>query len=107
MTAHNETKAGHTPGPWSVKRGEGRYSDQLYVESNIHSTPTVISGKDQIVQLTSFRDDHGREVEANARLIAASPSLFDYVARKASEGDPEAVKLVEAVTAARATSEAV
>lgn len=67
----------HTPGPWTMKRGEGRYSDRLYIESHVYSTPTVTSGKDQIVQLTSLKwDDHGQEVEANARLIAAAPELL-------------------------------
>lgn len=39
------------------------------------------------------------EVRANARLIAASPTLYAYVARKASEGDVEATKIVESIHA--------
>ena len=40
--------------------------------------------------------------EANARLIAASPVMADYIQRKANEGDAEAVHIMEAVNASRA-----
>ena len=74
-----------TPGPWTLKRGDGRYRDRLYVESKVYSTPTVISGKDQIAQFTSSLDghwqEHGREVEANARLIAAAPEMAELLER--------------------------
>lgn len=72
-----QQQAKHTPGPWTLKRGAGRYSDRLYIESHVYSTQTVTSGKDQIAQLTSlYWDDHGQEVEANAFLIAAAPELL-------------------------------
>jgi hypothetical protein len=38
---------------------------------------------------------------ANARLIAASPTMFDYVKRRADEGDAEAISIVENINAAR------
>jgi hypothetical protein len=39
------------------------------------------------------------EAKANAALIAASPSLAQYVQRKADEGDEEARRLMETVHA--------
>lgn len=62
----------HTPGPWTYKRGEGRYASAHYIESHVYSTPTVISGKDQIAQCHGYED----EVVANARLIAAAPDML-------------------------------
>jgi hypothetical protein len=40
-------------------------------------------------------------VAANAALIAASPALYDFAAKKAAEGDAEAAALVEAIHASR------
>jgi hypothetical protein len=67
--------AKHTSGPWTYKRGAGRYAASHYIEAHVYSTPTVISGKDQISQLHgNFGADP--EVEANARLISAAPELL-------------------------------
>lgn len=33
--------------------------------------------------------------DANARLIAASPSLYEYVLKKSKDGDIEAIKLLK------------
>lgn len=41
------------------------------------------------------------EEEANARLIAASPTMYDFISRRAAEGDAEARKIMEAVDASR------
>lgn len=37
------------------------------------------------------------EAWANARLIAASPTMFDYLKRKASEGDSDAVRIIASI----------
>jgi hypothetical protein len=37
--------------------------------------------------------------EANARLIAACPAMWDYIILKAAEGDMEALKIMESVNA--------
>jgi len=66
----NETK--HTPGPWVV----------LETANLIHV------GLDGRLTFGSFSpSDKGR---ANARLIAACPTMADYVIKKAVEGDKDA-----------------
>lgn len=35
--------------------------------------------------------------EANARLIAAAPTMYEYVAIQAASGDNEAIKILEAI----------
>ena len=78
----------HTKGPWVVT------SDGHYVSPAADLT--------KIVALV-FRPDTDSETERldNARLIAASPAIYDYVASKADAGDEEALKIVEAIHASR------
>jgi hypothetical protein len=39
------------------------------------------------------------ELGANARLIAASPTMAEYIQRKADEGDEEAARIMETIHA--------
>lgn len=39
------------------------------------------------------------EAEANAALIAASPTMHEYIERKANEGDQEAQRILEEIDA--------
>uniref|UniRef100_UPI001304B532 hypothetical protein n=1 Tax=Novosphingobium sp. HII-3 TaxID=2075565 RepID=UPI001304B532 len=39
--------------------------------------------------------------EADARLIAASPTMYDYIAKRAQGGDQEASDIMEAINASR------
>ncbi len=71
----------HTKGPWEVNlKGsdakvvcpDGRYfliGDIIYHEEN----------------------------KANAHLIAACPTMYDYIAKKAAEGDEDAAKIIAAI----------
>ena len=47
---------------------------------------------------TAHMRDDGRfnyeEAEANARLIAASPALYDFAAKKAAQGDQDAISML-------------
>ena len=67
MTTTSENETRHTPGPWSVgetsaNEGEGRF----------------ILGEGGYVAVTVRGEgDSAREDEANARLLAAAPSLLE------------------------------
>lgn len=39
------------------------------------------------------------ELEANARLMAASPRMYDFIARLAADGDNEAAEILESIHA--------
>jgi hypothetical protein len=77
-----------TPGPWEwdcgvvPPDGPGRYAD-IYVDSG------------ELI-IASFNNEIP-EGHANARLIAAAPTMAGYIARKAAEGDAEAAGIMEAV----------
>lgn len=69
------TELSHTPGPWS------------YQERN----PTRVTGPNGETIAGVYGGFVGSEQQlANARLIASAPAMYEYVARRASEGDEEA-----------------
>lgn len=78
----------HTPGRWTARRMHTGGFD-IFDER----------GRDVV---TVYGGGVGTESrEANARLIAASPAMYDYVASKADAGDEEALKIVEVIHASR------
>jgi hypothetical protein len=80
-------KPAWTPGPWKLHPWGSGKGYEIETEAALVAS----------VQ----REMAGSATEANARLIAASPSLAEYVQRKADEGDEEATRLMETVHAAR------
>ena len=88
-----EQKAAHTPGPWLIEwnaaqGGEGHY---------------ITDSKDMVelsrIAAVLFHDDADGETRANARLIAASPTMYEYLVERAQSGDARAASIVEAINA--------
>lgn len=99
-----EQKAAHTPGPWSLT-----------------TVPTSAGSCHQIGPFPTRRPDgaptfaclyadgirigiddrlpNAIELAANARLIAASPTMYDYLVERAQSGDARAASIVEAINA--------
>ena len=89
----------HTQGPWLLR-----------------TTPTSV-GLCHIVSAADWKgafiygngirkgiDDalpKAQELAANARLIAAAPTMYEYIASSASNGCAEARKIMEAINAGR------
>ena len=48
-----------------------------------------------------MEDDAPEELNANIRLIAAAPTMYEYIASSASNGCAEARKIMEAINAGR------
>ena len=86
----------HTPGPWYV--GSGTYEGR-----NIYSTASVTDGEGFTYQpvVATAEDDGVACWDANARLIAAAPTMYEYIASSASNGCAEARKIMEAINAGR------
>lgn len=78
--------SGYTPGPWIA--GDDEDSDYYLVGP--HDGDGIVY--QPVVKLHS---------EANARLIAAAPTMYEYVASSASNGCAEARKIMEAINAGR------
>ena len=97
-------KAAHTAGPWSLttvptsvgschKIGPfpARVPDGAPTFACIYADGIRI-GIDE-------RLPNAIELAANARLIAASPTMYDYLVERAQSGDARAASIVEAINA--------
>lgn len=63
----------------------------------------LLDSKDMVelsrIAAVLFHDDAYGETPANARLIAASPTMYDYLVERAQSGDARAASIVEAINA--------
>ena len=77
--------AEHTPGPWQ----------------SIGSTGSVWCG--EVFVASVYGDDPDckpdARMKANGRLIAAAPTMYAFIEKKAEDGDEEAQKLIGAIHA--------
>jgi hypothetical protein len=81
---------GWTPGPWKVFR----------VESGPNRGKLLGIGDAQAGGVTDAFGGlwrSGKEMDANACLIAAAPTMRDYIAKRAAQGDAEALSILEAI----------
>jgi hypothetical protein len=89
--AQTETK--HTKGPWTADRrgaqGVANYT-VIGTPANFHT---------EIARV--YHGDRFANGEANARLIAAAPTMREYIARRAADGDAAARSILEAIDAGR------
>ncbi len=90
-----------TPGPWRIW-GEDDIAPNvpcLAVGCGEIGTPTC----KEICLVDSTLDNMGDEFNlthedhANARLIAAAPTMYNFVASRAGSGDNEAIAIMEAI----------
>lgn len=86
----------YTKGPWYV--GSGTYEGR-----NIYSVASVTDDEGFTYQpiVASVEDDGIKCWDANARLIAAAPTMYEFIASSASNGCAEARKIMEAINAGR------
>lgn len=91
----------HTPGPW---QSEGV---AIYAQGSVDTYSGAVLVPLAHVEDTSQVDPDGRlwtisgDRGANARLIAAAPVMFEYLAKQAAAGDPAAAEIMEAIHAGK------
>lgn len=88
------SKPAFTPGPWKVGYDDGSGIDHekgCFTITAAKCTQTVVWSGD------SFGMVYGVRNFADARLIAAAPRMFDFIAAKAADGDSEAQAIVEVI----------
>lgn len=80
------TEAKHTPGPWVVadEHPDGVLDRSIKADGYYVAT----------VHDTSFAGDCW---DADAALIAAAPTMADYIATRAEGGDAEAARIMEVI----------
>lgn len=83
-------RASHTAGPWLMVEGQ---------PSVIRCAPEPAPDKSWrfIAEITLNGESMSTEEMANARLIAAGTTLYDFVAKKAAEGDADAARIIAAI----------
>ena len=78
-------KARHTPGPW-------RHNEQ---------SPNRVTGPEGETVAATYSGMAGSAGQlANTRLIASAPTMYEYIEKKASEGDQEAMNIVSNIEGA-------
>ena len=88
-----EQKAAHTPAPWIADLGEA-YRVRAQQDGGQVAIMMNLKGRHGLAGRRS-----GDEVAANAHLIAASPTMYDYLVERAQSGDARAASIVEAINA--------
>jgi hypothetical protein len=100
--------AAHTPGPWFAGpvQPEDDYGAPGGVSVGPYDIEAKFGGRDDYSPAT-FNDHYedtiayvsgcNHDPEANARLIAAAPTMHAYIAVRAAAGDREAIQIMEAV----------
>lgn len=72
-----------TPGPWKVSKTHPLSGDIWYVITNANDSGPImdVGGKDESGQIAEakYLITDPKEIEANARLIAAAPRMFDFI----------------------------
>lgn len=64
---------GHTPGPWSIRQRDSETVDLMDDGHVYHAR-----GQNGVVRISDICPDYpGRDFEADCRLIAASPTMYD------------------------------
>lgn len=91
--------AAHTPGPW-LHDTNGHPGPDVRAASGraVAATWMVCKNVPKTTEGFQARQDEDR---ANARLIAAAPTMYEYIALSASNGCAEARKIMEAINAGR------
>ena len=88
--------AKHTPGPWRV-------FEHSWCDTSIGApgTSNAICRLDINHATEESQEADEAQMAANARLIAAAPAMYEYIASSALNGCTEANKLLEAIHASR------
>ena len=91
----------HTPGPWRsiIDDTGGQWSGWplCIVPENDDDKSVVRTGGQWPYEWDAATSQ--REAVANARLIAAAPTMFAYIAARSAAGDPEATQIMESLKA--------
>ena len=90
--------AKHTPGPWIAQIpniGEDPFERDERGNQYWEIKPAEMLFDGRYLDVTAWTS------EANARLIAASPTMYEYIVRRAEIGDSEAKSILETINASR------
>jgi hypothetical protein len=90
----------HTPAPWVLTIKPAAH-DADFTVAEIEQ-PRSVKYRGAVTRMQSAEHIYGigrEELIANARLIAAAPTMADYIERKAEAGCKEAASILEQINA--------
>lgn len=90
----------HTPGPWAVEDPFGDYLS-IVVGDETYDWRFVAHVHTDIEKGSSVRPIGKAQMAANARLIAAAPTMAAYIAKRMADGDQEAAAIMGVINASR------
>ena len=91
-------QTGHTPGPWQAVRVGGDYK-RKGEKGMMHRIQSKTASDPRRVDIgVAYYKPEFEEGIANARLIAAAPRMYSFVASKADSGDAEAMQIIKEIT---------
>ena len=88
----------HTPGEW-WPMGDGPLRDDLWVPWTAFGEAAggITIGSTEHTEPICRVSGYLQPVIDNARLIAVSPRMDDYIAKRANEGDTDAAEILAAI----------
>ncbi len=92
-------KPKHTPGKWTVVPSDSLFGQ--YKIREVYDRHEKLWNETYYTQKTEegFQAIVGEEDEANARLIAACPRMYEYVEKQAHDDDVEAKQIMQEINA--------
>lgn len=94
------SEAKHTKGPW--KKSERLNGPWWHISSAYSIGGSEAKSGRQAIACVHGESKRGATAyaemfEANARLIAASPTMYGYINQRANEGDAHAAKIIASI----------
>ncbi len=86
----------HTPGPWEVR---GDFYIGRAHKMSLAEVVSSDSGSLAVVKCGDVPHDDIETHKANARLIAAAPTMYNYIVALANQGDSDAKAIIASIGA--------
>lgn len=90
-----------TPGPWSAEDQGTMCPGEIWIMAKDPRDKDGIEFSIAAVRAGCGEAAEAGDNAANARLIAAAPTMADYIAKRAATGDAEAAAIMESIHAGR------
>ena len=90
-----ETK--HTKGEWKAVKNNSYWDVFTNIKKNHLAISVNLFKDDENDDIEVIDNSLTEENEANAKLIAGSPVMIDYIIKKAEEGDTEAKSIATSI----------
>jgi hypothetical protein len=85
----------YTKGPWTILTDNKKASTVVITNWTGSNQPLTRAAFENFICDTNTGHHSQKECEANAKLIAAAPTMYEFILTKAKKGDLKAKNLLE------------